>query len=182
MKKLLSKLPLFVFFLALYALDWLAIEPYIESKYLRADLLEYNQNTWKFYVFFFAIVYVIFMIFVIRTEKKEKSILIIALNSMIILSFLFFLVKSPINRINLIVNTLSTQETFQETYTISHRGLNNVSLYATSKESVILFDEELNAIEEIRKERQLTSLYDLKDKDTITIDFAKGYLDMKYFY
>lgn len=182
MKKLLSKISIPLIIIGLLTFNWFILDPYIESKYLRADLFEYNQNTWKYYAYFFAIVYIIFMVFVIRTEKKVKSILIIALNSIFILSSLYFLLKEPINRINLVVNTLFTQETFQETYTVSNRGLNNVSLYAVSKEGVILFNEELNAIEEIRKERQLPSVYDLKDNDTITIDFAKGYLDMKYFH
>lgn len=90
------------------------------------------------------------------------------------------MLKRPVKKINLIVNTWFTTETFHKEYKISRDKTNDLRLRPEGILDQIFMESKLNTIEATRKEKNLPSIYNLKDGDTINVSFAKGYLDIKY--
>jgi hypothetical protein len=163
-----------------FSLDAYLLEPYVEEKYLLKDRLNYENKIWTYVAYVLAAFCLISIIYISIIERSLKY--FFGCIGAFVMSFmmLFLILKRPAKKMNLIVNTWFTSETFQKEYKISRNKTNDVRLYSEDILDQIFIESELNTIEKIRKEKHLPSIYDLKDGDTVNVSFAKNYLDIKY--
>ena len=166
-----------LFFGVLFYIDSFIMEPYLGTKYLDNDIIRYEKYSWKYSLYIIGSISIILIVIRIIVRRILKTFLATAIFFSIYFGLVSILTIDIIGKVNLVANTWFTQETFQKEYKVYRNG--SILSHSTTKE-MVLFRNELNAIEKIRKEKKLPSIYNLKDGDTINISFSKGYLDIKY--
>ncbi|WP_298520147.1 hypothetical protein [uncultured Kordia sp.] len=152
--------------------------PHIRNQYLIKDTVNFEYNYWTFFFIGAGIIYVLILIRALIIEKcTKKNVRVEVIFSIFPALFLAFLLDGFIERTVLYTNTFYLSENIQQDYKVKR----DKRLHLLSNDGfIIIRQKELSSIETIRKEKNLPSIYDLKDGDTIRVDFAKGYLDIKY--
>ncbi len=164
----------------IFSLDSFLLEPSLKGKYLRIDIIQYENNIWTYIAYVLAVFCLISIIYMGIVERSIKSFFGCIGAFAMLYIMLFLMLKRPVKKINLIVNTWFTTETFHKEYKISRDKTNDLRLRPEGILDQIFMESKLNTIEATRKEKNLPSIYNLKDGDTINVSFAKGYLDIKY--
>jgi hypothetical protein len=77
-------------------------------------------------------------------------------------------------------NTKIPSESFQKQYVIEPFGKSGLLYLVSNDEEILIFKSELDKINASRKKNNQLLIDDLKDKDTITVVLAKGFLDVNY--
>jgi len=164
---------------ALIFLDWHIMTPHIKQKYLFIDTVNFEYDYWKYFFISAGIMYATFLIGLLFVKNKKS---LIASGFLAIFPAIFsaFILDSFVEKTVLCANTYYTSEIIQKEYKIESDNTQK-KLHAINGEYVIFNKREISIIDDIRKEKNLPSIYDLKNGDTILVEFHKGYLDTKYF-
>ncbi|MEM6721629.1 MAG: hypothetical protein AAF611_20040 [Bacteroidota bacterium] len=161
-------------------LEFWILETYVESKYTQLDLVSYDTNIWSYLAYIFGSVGFICMIYFGISERSILAGVGYVGYLLFVYLLLFGIFKRTVEKVNLSINTWVENEHFQYEYTVSRKDSTDFRLHSTKKDGFLFFDEDFEAINAIRKAKNLPSLYDLQDGDTIQVNYAKGYLDVKY--
>jgi hypothetical protein len=164
-------------------IQWYILEPSIKNSYLRLDLADFEEkNYWTILLGGCIALYILILLIVlIKTRlnfsKVNPHILYKLLIPVVLIAYMLndFMRGSV-----LYMNTFTTSEVYQKEFTaVTHDDDLQYVVSKSDEEKIYpMFDPK--AIDDKRKEKNLTSIHDLKDGDTIQIQFAKGFLDIKY--
>ena len=80
----------------------------------------------------------------------------------------------------LYLNSLYDKTRLEKVYVMQRHDTNKVLQFRDKAEEIIVFKSDLHKIDALRKKKNLKSLYELKNKDTIHVHFTLGFLEVKY--
>ncbi len=177
-----SKITIILIFIAVFFLDWFIIEPEIKQSYLNQDIWKFENNSWKYSVITFLLIYISFLIYKLYNSKYNKAGLTVFLFYLCLPSaFLAFCLNSLTENTTLYFNSIYHKENLKKEYLIQRYDTNKVFQLYDKKDEIIVSKRELDKIDLIRKMGNLKSLYELQNNDTIIINYGIGFLKTKYF-
>lgn len=176
-----SRILFISFFITLFYLDWFILKPIIKEKYLRNDIWEFENHSWIFstVTFFIFLTLLLFYLKYKSKDKKAKWLNLIITSTLYSLVFTICLNRTT-NRAMLYLNTNFHNKTLKQEYIIQRYDTNNVFQLFDGNDEIIGWKRKLKRIDSMRKNKNLTSIYNLKNNDTIIINYQKGFLKIKY--
>lgn len=166
-----------VCFILLFSLQNLVIEPIVKEKYLYDDLKYFKNNSWKYPVSIFIIIAAI-LIFKIRKSLTMYQIPGIILTLIFIATSFYFGGHNFIDNTLLYLNSKIEGLEIIKTYkVISYKE--NETFWLNSTESV----HDKNDLENINKSRirkNLKSIFEYQNNDTVKVRFNKGLINVNY--
>jgi hypothetical protein len=175
-----SKLFAISLILALFLIDEYLLRPDIKENYFESSLVDFEYDYWKYFIIACVIIYILLLISLLIYQKNVKmnwknSIFLVFLT--ILMSFFL---DGTIRNTVLYFNTKIPSESFQKQYVIEPFGKSGLLYLVSNDEEILIFKSELDKINASRKKNNQLLIDDLKDKDTITVVLAKGFLDVNY--
>lgn len=158
-------------------LNVLVLKPYVNLYYYDRQVIEFKKSSW-----FFTIVLALLLLFalIIYAYKKRKLNKPFLLNSLFIAVLFAFFVKIWLDDTLLYINTKFDNGTIVKSYNVRKFEDLDTPLFYDNKKEILFSTDQLEKIEATRKMKKLKSIYSLKDKDTININFKTGFLTINF--
>ncbi len=176
-----SKIITLLIFIGIICLDWFILEPEIKKTYLNHDIWDFENNSWQYCLITFFLIYISLVLYKLIKSKYKKSGLLVVLIYLSLPSAFFALsLTNFTENITLYINSFYHNGNLKKEYLIQRYEKNKVFHLYDNDNEIIFSERELNKINEIRKSKNLVSLYSMKNNDTIIISYRIGFLETKY--
>lgn len=158
-------------------LSFFVLKPAIKHNYFYADILYFERNSWKYTIGISLSTFVVLIFFAFKKNKLNKHVI---LSNFILVSLLALFGKSLIDETLLYANLKIKTEKITKNYVVLKHDSNKVFHIYDNKSEFIFFGDELNKIDYLRIINGLNSLYFLQNKDTLNVNYKRGFLNVKF--
>ena len=176
MKLSKSKVLLFLILIVIFCYKHFYLKPILSKIYFDNDLRNFKENSWSYSFILPLVVLIVLIVYAKKRNLLNKSFVIY---SMLYCSLLVLGVKGLTDDIFLYLNSKINVKNFTKNYTVIRYDPNKVFHLYDMKNEFIDFDK-LKKFDSIRLHKNQKSLYKLNDKDTINVNFKKGFLNVKF--
>ncbi|WP_261512452.1 hypothetical protein [Chryseobacterium paludis] len=174
-----SQIIFFIILITFFSVYSFILKPIIRERYLYADLKNFEDGSWKYTIITFFILLIIILFAIIKSKTKDLSNLPIVI---LVLGLSWFMgLHHPINYILLFVNIQTGKEKITRKYEVVNHKEHQVFWLHADKNS-IHDDQDFDKVNTYRVKKNLKSVFELKNNDTIIVNFKKGIMDVNYLY
>ena len=171
-----------IFFGAIFCFDWFIMKPHVNEKYLTRDRWNFEFDSWKYTLISVIIVYLFFVSYSLFSSIKSSKKSIFHYIFLLIPTLLFvFVLDFFIERTALYLNTMFDNDILEKEYVLQKYEQNKVFQLYDNKNEIITGKKELDRIDLGRKSKNLKSIYELNNNDTIIVKYQIGFPKTKYF-
>lgn len=164
-------------FIILYLLQSFILDPIIKEKYLSEDLKHFKTYSWKYTVSIFIVIAAI-IIFRIRKSFKTNQIPVIILVLIFLGISFYFAVHSLIDNTILYINSITEGPKIVKTYkVINHKEDKTFWLH---NNGAVQDEKDLEKINKSRIRKNLKSIFEYRNNDTVKVNFNKGLININY--
>ncbi|ASK29557.1 hypothetical protein CEY12_05305 [Chryseobacterium sp. T16E-39] len=174
-----SQIVFFSILIILFSIYSFILKPIIKERYLHSDLKNFEDGSWKYTIITFSILLIIMFFAIIKSKTKDLSNLPVGI---LVLGLVCFAgLHHPVNYVLLFVNIKTGKEKIVRKYEIVNHKEQSV-FWLDANENSIHDNSDLDRINKCRAEKNLKSVFEMKNKDNIIIRFKKGIMDINYLY
>lgn len=174
-----SQIVFLAILISLFSIYSFILKPIIRERYLDSDLKNFEDDSWKYTIITFIILLIIILFAIIKSKTKDLSNLPIVI---LVLGWVCFMgLHHPINYVLLFVNIQTGKEKITRKYEVVNHKEYSVFWLNANKNS-IHDDQDLNKVNTYRVKKNLKSVFEMKNNDTIVVPFKKGIMDINYLY
>ena len=177
MKLSKSKVISFLIIIALFSFKIFFLNPFLKRIYFSDDIRNFEKNSWKYSLVLPSILLIIAIIFAIKRKLADRKFFI---NCIIVFLLITVFSKRLTDDLLLYFNSKINVENYTKNYIVLRYDPNKVFHIYDKKNEFIVFDEQLKKIDSVRLKRNLKSLYNLQNKDTLNVEYKVGMLKVKY--
>ena len=153
------------------------LSPHIKEIYFSDDVRNFEKNSWKYSFILASIIITILIFYGVKRKLENRKLFIYC---MLLFYLITFSSKGLTDNLLLYFNSKIKVENYTKNYVVLRHDPNKVFHIYDKKNEFITFDNQLSKINSIRLKRNLKSLYSLKNKDTLNIEYKIGFLKVKY--
>ncbi|SHK39997.1 hypothetical protein [Chryseobacterium polytrichastri] len=165
-------------FIILYLLQSFILEPIIKEKYLSDDLKYFKIYSWKYAVSIFIVIAAI-IIFRIRKSFKTHQIPGIILVLVFLGISFYFGVHSLIDNSILYINSITEGPKIAKAYeVVNHKE--DKTFWLNSNNGSIQDKKDVEKINKSRIRKNLKSIFEYQNNDTVKVEFNKGLININY--
>lgn len=167
----------FIIFIIIFSIYDFVLKPIIRERYLYADLENFENGSWKYTIIIFIILLIIMLFAIIKSKIKDLSNLPIVI--LVLGGVCFIGLRHPINDLLLFVNIQTGKEKITRKYEVVNHKEQSV-FWLDANENSIHDNNDLDKVNKYRVEKNLKSVFEMKNKDTIVVLFKRGIMDINY--
>jgi hypothetical protein len=167
----------YLIFGMIVSLDIFVLNPILKENYFRDDISEFEENSWKYSIVISLILFITFTLFALKKNRLNKSFIVYNLMAV---SLIAVFGKGLIDDALLYVNLKIDVKKYSKQYVVLRHDPNKVFHIYDNKNEFIVFEEQLKKIDSTRIKRNLTSVYNLQNNDTLNVDYKVGLLNVKF--
>ena len=172
-----SKIVAYSAIIAIFCIQIFVLNPYIEDKYFNTDIRDFKEKSWKFSLLLPFVILFFFLVYGFR----KKIISIGYTFSILLVATLFgFFFKSITDDFLLFLNSKINLENHTKTYHVVSDSTNKIFHIYENRNELITSPEQLNKIDSLRISKNYSSIYKLKNDDTLKVTYKIGLFDVKF--
>ncbi|GAB0157041.1 hypothetical protein CHRYSEOSP005_23100 [Chryseobacterium sp. Alg-005] len=177
MPKISKSLIITIAFLTLlFLVNALLLDPAIKTKYLSTDIKSFKEYSWKYTLLLSLFIVVLLFL---KQKKFNFTQTLNALPYILFFGIAFYMgFKNLIDKCLLYANTKTEKKEWVRTFEVIHHKDHKVFWLSAGKNSI--HDDELFLINERRIKKNLKSIFDYDNGDTIKVKFKTGMLNVNY--
>jgi hypothetical protein len=174
-----SQIIFFIILIAFFSIYDFVLKPIIRERYLYSDLKNFEDSSWKYTIITFTILLISILFVILKSKTKDLSNLPIVI---LVLGLSCFMgLHHPINYILLFVNTQTEKEKITRKYEVVNHKEHSI-FWLSADKNPIQDNQDLDKMNTFRLKKNLTSVFELKNNDTVIIPFKRGIMDVNYLY
>ncbi|MCL9810129.1 hypothetical protein [Flavobacterium luminosum] len=172
-----KKLIVYLIVTILICFNLFVLKPILKKNYFSEDILDFERNSWKYTIGISLVLLIAFTVYAFK--KNILNLKFIIYNFIVVFVFSFF-GKASIDHALLYANLKIETKKYTKSYVVIRYAPNKVFHIYDNKSEFIVFEEQLKKIDSIRIKKKLKSLYNLKNNDTLNVDYKTGILNVKF--
>ena len=155
----------------------LYLNPFLKGLYSSEDMRNFKQTSWKYSLLLSSLLLLIIIMIGVRKKLITRKFFL----NCILIFFLFTVFTKGLNDdILLYFNSKINIENYCKNYVVIRSDPNKVFHIYDKKNEFIDSDQLFEKINSKRLSRNLKSLYNLQNNDTLNIDYKIGFLNVKF--
>lgn len=151
------------------------IEPMIKEIYLKDDLKIFEaQYYWRIYFLIWALVFILLILFKVRFSIK-------LIGTLFLCFICFYLIfQNIIVNYALYINQLHKSNTERKVYKLYNDKKYLQFFLDDEKNNNLIYKEDISKINVVRKQKGLKEIQNLKNHDSVFVDYKVGIFGVKY--